>query len=321
MATHPRRPSGFSLVELMIVMVIGSLLIAAIGGVFLSSSRTYQQDQGSSQMRDELRFALASMTNDIEMAGFWGELLDPANITLDTGTLNDPGCSTIPGWAYSDRRPIFGIDGATGATANARFPCIDASEVQAGTDIISIKRVAGAQGAAGSGAFLRTNGTVGTLFTGAVPNPAVPAPFDDWQFRPAIYFIRNYSVTAGDGIPTLCRKILQGAATPTYASECLAEGIEDLQIEYGIDRNGDDSVDQFMSNPTANQFGFVVNVRIYLLGRTHDTIRDYNNEKTYQLGNATARTPGDKFIRRAMSSTVFIRNPTSLRRFLGSRES
>ena len=66
-------------------------------------------------------------------------------------------------------------------------------------------------------------------------NPRV----DLWQYAPVILFIRNYSVTRGDGIPTLCRRGLARTSNRMSPTICLIEGIENLQLEYGIDEDGD----------------------------------------------------------------------------------
>lgn len=325
--TSKRRQRGLSLIELMIAMVIGLMVVAAAGSIFLVSSRNYRQDERLTAMRDELNYALAVMAQDAEMGGFWATLLNSSSVILDSPSLNDPGCgpAAVPGWAYTNLDAFSGVDNATGATANAEFPCIASTEVAPSTDVIAIKRVAGLTWPgipiAGDGVFLRSNGTTGTLYLGgANPVTPVPAPVADWQYRPAIYYVRNYSVTEGDGIPSLCRKVLE-ENPPVFQSEdagCLAEGIEDMQIEYGIDNDTNGAPDIFVPAPTAAQFQLVSAVRISLLGRSAQAMPGYTNAKTYRLGNAPVRTPDDRFYRRVASITVAVRNPASLRVLLGT---
>ena len=125
---------------------------------------------------------------------------------------------------------------------SAEHSCFVNGELLDGTDVVAIKRVAGAEATAlsANGAYLRTNGTVGVLFSGVAPTapPVVVAPpRADWAFRPSIYYIRQFANAPGDNIPTLCRKALRGPG-PGMTTECLATGIENLQIEYGIDTTG-----------------------------------------------------------------------------------
>ncbi|HUP92035.1 MAG TPA: PilW family protein [Solimonas sp.] len=318
-ADMPRtRALGFSLIELMIAMVLGLLLVAAAGSVFSSSARSYRQDERLAQLQDELHFTLAAIAQEVELAGFWAETLNPASIALDA-SLGEPGCSPAqsPLWAYADRRTaIRGVDNASAAAAAAAFPCIDPGEFSARSDIVAIKRVAGKPAAPGAqGALLRATPAAGLLLAGRVPR--TPGPTERyWEYRPSIFYIRKHAVSAGDGIPTLCRKVLEGAV-PRFASDCFATGIEDLQLEYGLDLDGDGATERFSSAPAPAEFGRVTQVRISVLGRAERPLAGYTNTKTYRLGNAIPRTPADGYFRRVASTTVAVRNPVSLRVLLG----
>jgi hypothetical protein len=210
---------------------------------------------------------------------------------------------------------LVALDNATPAEAAANFSCIGGGEFVDGTDVVSIKRVAGARvGAPTAGrVYLRTNGTVGLLFKEPVAAPAiaVPLPRDDWEFRPSIYYIRNFAYEAGDGIPTLCKKVL-GGGQPGMTTECLAAGIEDLQVEYGIDVNGDGFANVYMPSPTLAELQNVVSARVALLARTTEIDTRYENDKTYTLSNADPYAPADSFHRRVVSMTVGIQNIRSL---------
>jgi type IV pilus assembly protein PilW len=157
---------------------------------------------------------------------------------------------------------------------------------------------------------LRTNGTVGVLFSGVAPTAppvAVAPPRADWEFRPSIYYIRQFANAPGDNIPTLCRKALRGAG-PGMTTECLATGIENLQIEYGIDTTGNGQPNVYLTNPTLDQLQGVVAARIFLIGRTTEIDTRYTNTKTYSISNAPAFVPNDNFHRRVFSTSVAIQN-------------
>ncbi|NKZ37770.1 prepilin-type N-terminal cleavage/methylation domain-containing protein [Oleiagrimonas citrea] len=63
------RERGFSLVELMIAMVLGLVVIAGAGSVFLASSRTYQTNQALSDVQTNARVAFELLARDIRNAG------------------------------------------------------------------------------------------------------------------------------------------------------------------------------------------------------------------------------------------------------------
>jgi type IV pilus assembly protein PilW len=64
--------TGFSLVELMIAMVLGLIVIAGAGSVFLASRRTYQANQGLSDVQQNARIAFELMARDLRQAGLNG---------------------------------------------------------------------------------------------------------------------------------------------------------------------------------------------------------------------------------------------------------
>lgn len=314
------RQKGFTLVEIMVALVLGLLVVQAVLSLFLSSSRNYGQDQKVAALQDEMRYAISQLTQDIEMTGYWANLLNPGVITLDPGLsiATDCGPAASVNWLYALTAPLAAADNVTGSSAQAGFSCIDTAEVQTGTDVLSIKRVAGHNMAGASLAsnqvYLEANATSGTLFKQpAAGLGAVVATV--WPYQPVIYYIRNYSVTAGDGIPSLCRKyLMSGPSTaPTVSSECIATGVEDMQLEFGIDSAADGKPNLFVSAPTAAQLANAVQVRVSLLIRSSTADNGYSNAKTYTLGNKTAYTPNDTFYRRVVSSVVMLRNPIALR--------
>jgi type IV pilus assembly protein PilW len=320
-----KRQSGFTLVEIMVAMLLSLILGVAIVTVFVNNSHSFTQDDNVMRMQDDARYALQQIAFDLSMAGHYAELLSPEAVTLDTNLAIglDCGPAGVTNWSYLTTQPatgeslsIIGIDNVTSAQVVAGHSCFLADEVAPGTDVVSIKRVAGAEAAVfrDGAVYLRTNGTVGLLYrrplTGT-PAVSIALPRTEWEYRPAIYYIRQYAYNLGDNIPTLCRKVLGGAG-PSMLTECIATGIEDLQLEYGVDTNGDGNPNVYMSAPTLTDLQTVVSARIYLLARTTDIDVRYTNQKTFSIGNAPDYTPNDSFHRRVYSTTVAIQNIRSM---------
>ncbi len=322
---YNKQMQGFSVVELMIAMALSLVLGVAVVTVFVNNSYSFDQDENIARMQDDARHALRELAFEISMAGHYGELHVPdavqADATLTIGI--DCGPAGEVNWMYrtveagtGNSMSIAAIDNATNAAAVAAHSCFVPGELQEGTDIVAIKRVAGAESAAPTptAVYLRTNGTVGFLFNGpapvAPPSVIVP-PMADWEYRPSIYYIRQFANQPGDNIPTLCRKILRGIG-PSMTTECLATGIENLQIEYGIDTTQDGHPNVYMSNPTLADMQNVTAARIQLLARTTGIDTRYTNTKTYTLSNAAAQVPNDSFHRRTFSTSVAIPNIRSL---------
>ncbi len=318
---HKQRQSGFSVIELMIAMLLSLTLAAAIISVFVNNSYSFNQDENIGRMQDDARHALREIAFDLSMAGHYADLHIPATVQYD-GNLaigTDCGPAGEVNWMYrateagtGNNLSILAIDNATNAAVAAAHSCFVAGELEEGTDVVAIKRVAGAAATALSadGAYLRTNGTVGVLFSGIAPTAppvAVAPPRADWAFRPSIYYIRQFANTPGDNIPTLCRKALSGPG-PGMVTECLATGIENLQIEYGIDTTQNGQPNVYLSDPTLAQMQNVVAARIFLIGRTTEIDTRYTNTKTYSISNTADLVPNDSFHRRVFSTSVAIQN-------------
>jgi len=320
---------GFTIIELMIALVLGLLLSGAILTVYTENRRSFNNDENMMRMQDDARQAVRELVNDLSMAGFWSDLYMP-NLVVPDGSLavaTDCGPAGVVNWIYQAVTPgttntqsITAVDNATAAQANASFSCIAGGEFVPGTDVVAIKRVFGSRLTAAevvaNSVYLRTNGSLGLLYLDPEDVPSavtVPVPFSEYEYHPSIYYIRNFAVTAGDGIPTLCRKILDySGGVPTMADECLAQGIEDLQVEFGIDTDDNGTANVYVDDPTVAQLQLAVTARVYVLARTADPDFRYTNQKTYQIGNAAAVTPADNFYRRVYSVTVGLRNVAAL---------
>lgn len=317
--------AGFSVVELMVALLLSTTLGIAVVSVFVNNSYSFTQDDNVSRMQDDARHALRELSFEISMAGNYAELHIPDTVTPDANLSIGTDCGPAGeiNWMYrtfevgSDNTlSIAAIDNASNADAVAAHSCFAPGEILEGTDVVSIKRVAGGESAAlrPGGVYLRTNGTVGLMFRApapVAPTVVVAAPRADWEFRPSIYYIRKFANNPADGIPTLCRKTLRGAG-PSMQTECLATGIENMQIEYVIDTSEDGHPNEYATNPSLTEIQNVVAARIFLLARTTDIDTRYTNTKTYSISNAPDFVPADSFHRRVFSTNVSIQNVRSM---------
>lgn len=320
-----KHQAGFSVVELMIAMLLSLALGAAIVTVFVNNSYSFNQDENVARMQDDAGHALREVAFEISMAGHYSDLHIPDTVTLDAALSigQDCGPAGEVNWIYrtvesggGNTLSIAAIDNASNAAVVAAHSCFESGEILDGTDVIAIRRVAGAEATAldpGS-VYLRTNGTVGLMFQApfpATPSIVVAAPMADWAYRPSIYYVRRFANVPGDGVPTLCRKVLRGAG-PGMTTECLATGIENLQVEYGIDTTEDGNPNVYMPAPSLDDMQAVVAARIYVLARTTELDTRYTNNKVYSISNAPDFTPGDSFHRRVFSTSVSIQNIRSM---------
>ncbi|TXI20302.1 MAG: prepilin-type N-terminal cleavage/methylation domain-containing protein [Nitrosomonas sp.] len=87
--------------------------------------------------------------------------------------------------------------------------------------------------------------------------------------------------------------------------DVLLSNVEDLQILYGIDTNGDQSVDQYVELPI--DWDQVVTARVCVLIRS-DKTNIVPNGNYLNCNGVTVAVPADRRLRRAFTATINLRN-------------
>ena len=148
------------------------------------------------------------------------------------------------------------------------------------------------------------------------------------QYMVRIFYVATCNVCTGltaDTIPTLKMVELTpgtsscatnpAASCGSMTTRAIAEGIENLQFEYGIDTSGDGTPDSFSAAPAATDWPNVTTVKIFLLARNTEISAGYTDTKTYSLasdGSTLADTPfNDQYKRHvyvAMARAINIAN-------------
>lgn len=94
----------------------------------------------------------------------------------------------------------------------------------------------------------------------------------------------------------------------TINQQPVAEGISNLQFQYGVDGNGDLSVDQWVDAPGTLED--VVTVRLALLVATPEIIASEPDDQTYDLYSFKSTAYGDQRTRKVFAGQVNMRNLT-----------
>lgn len=328
---HSQR--GLSLIELMISITIGLLILSAITTLFVNQSKTRTELDKSNRMIDNGRYALEVLSGNLRLAGFYGSL-DPSTIALP-GALPDPCSTVMTNIAAAIPLNVQGYD-AAGASANIASPpsCVPGT-LKTGSDIFVIRRVdtsdAIAQVAAVSGTpYLQASQCQYDSPTTLYKVDNTPANFTLRQkgctassttpyaelrrMMVHIYFIDSDN-EAGDGVPTLKR--IELSNTGSMETVPLVEGIEFMQVDYGLDTTTDGAADSYTdcSACTVTDWSNVVSVRISVIARNIETSAGHTDTKTYSLGLDGTYTPaaGDHYKRHAYTQAVRLVNPSGRR--------
>ena len=320
---------GISLVEILVALVISLFLLAGIVQVYTGNKTAFKFTNALAEIQENGRFALDTVSQDLRMTSEWGCIkFDPDDTDNVNNTLNG---ATVPGYD-PNFHDFTGEDGITGTNntglngsdvltirggkpgqTNVESPFYPATQRRLTTDAINSIGVGDIVLVARCGAndllieeeadILRV--TASLPITGNTQRDLTFSADKIQQYGNDAMVIElqtvNYSIAAGaSGEPALFRQEFNNPA------EELIEGVEDMQILYGVDTDDDQFPNQYMSADAVVDFDDVVSVRIMLLVRSID---DFVTEdpQTYTYNGVTT-TPADRRIRQVFSSTIALRN-------------
>lgn len=372
-ALRPARQQGLSLIELMVSITIGLVILGAMVALFVNTSQANREMARANNVIENGRLAAQVLEADVVHGGFWGGYVpDYDNQTLDTTITPADVPTAVPdpclaysttNWDAAYVRNLLGIPVQVYDTSTVCSGII--LNEAANTDVLIVRHaetcvpgepapsncpadVAGrlyiqttqCNTESGSPYKLDTTGFTGA---GALHKRNCTTESDKRRFISNIYYIRDYAVTAGDGIPTLMRSEfdLGGGALGHQPAQAMVEGIQGFRVELGVDdksktganvdytapinwldpdtrttptNRGNGTPDgAFVSCTTATpctvaQLMNVTAVRLYLLVRSRDATPGYTDTKTYSLAGTTMGPYNDHFKRHVFVTTVRLPN-------------
>jgi type IV pilus assembly protein PilW len=328
---RPERQSGLTLIELMLGVTLGFLVSGIVLSLYVNTSRSLAQNERYAWMQENARFALKALSEDLTMTDFWGRVI--ATDVIGTNVASAAGDCGVGVDAFNSDTAIL-VNNYHVVPASTQFvPCATlTANTRPNTDLVALKRVEGSStasafvdaadidndldtfeiltlGASNLSAgvvYLRSTGSAGTFINDASPANPPTTGQSDWRYIPRVYFVRDHYETPGDQIPSLCRLVIAGTNLST--TECIAEGIEDFHVQFGIDTDVNGVANIYTSRPTLSEMENAVAARVYLLARSIDADPHFTNGTQYRLGDSIVAAANDGFYRRVYSTTISLRN-------------
>jgi Tfp pilus assembly protein PilW len=324
-AYRNRTISGLSLVELMVSMLLGVMLGAGFIGAYLGAKRNYFYEEQMARMQENGRYAMRLLSREFDMAGFFGGY--PSMSEVNAAKVASD-CSNYD-WVLNAWHPLelvndFSGDAPLVSLHATRLTCFDTAAMMPGSDVVAIKRTAAEASvhwgvpapdltiSSTAGWYLRVTSAGQAQWEKQRPvdlrRPEIAlATRSYWEAVTRIFYIRSKAESAedGDDIPGLCMETLAGNG---MTSRCLVEGVENMQLEFGIDTDADAVPNFYVSAPTPADMERTVAVKIHLLLRSIGTLAGHQDDSVYRLGRTTVAATHDAYLRRVFSSTVFLRN-------------
>lgn len=322
-----RRPQGFSLVELMIAIALGLLVLLVLSRLMAQQNGARAEIEKSGRQIENGRYAMSLLQDDVQLAGYYGQNGGSPALLASLPNPCELGATVASrdAIAIALALPIQGYDEPATLPA-ALAGCLAEANHLDGTDIIVLRRsaadntVTGIADAVAGRVYLQATPAAMVVGTGGATAAATftllrkdgSTPAELRRYVERIYFVSpchlptsgtvcDEAADGGQPIPTLKRLELTEAG---FTITPLVEGIENLQLEYGIDDNADGAPDSYESAPSVARFSDVMAVRIGLLARTIEPSAGQVDRRSYQLGDALFDGPGDAYKRQAYSVAV-----------------
>ncbi|MFT5220519.1 MAG: type IV pilus assembly protein PilW [Gammaproteobacteria bacterium] len=333
---------GISLVEILVSLVISLFLVGGIFQVYLGNKTSYNFTSAISRIQENGRYAMDTMSQDLRMAGFFGcALFDPTDPSNIVNNLNPAGAG------YDPDLHDFLLEGAISGTENDGLNGSDSVTLRGskpnqvnvlppynvsssanlhvtpnnhvvqgdivmvsncrGADIFQITNISNNLAAATNPAVHNTGNTTspGNYNPDSCKGGAgAHCLSQTYGAESSLFELQSvtYSIAAGaSGEPALWR-------SENGVNAELVEGIEQLQILYGIDTDDDDFPNQYVTITSAAVPDMleVISLRIMLLARSdEDFISDENQKYTFNGADLTA---GDRRLRQIFTTTIALRN-------------
>jgi type IV pilus assembly protein PilW len=315
-----RRQSGLTLVELMVALAIGSFLIVGAVQIYTQSRQAFVVNESIARVQETAQFAMDTIEADLRMASNWGRnsrglAVEGRSVEGDANpsglTVPAPSCGDT--WAFDLAKPIDGTDNGYGLACAANGGSIGTS------DVITVRRATVQPTPLEAGRLqVQSTRIQGAMFEDGV----IPSTFSAADSSTHNLIVNSYYVAPTSqlipGVPTLRRKTLttQGGA-PVIQDQEVAPGVENIQIQLGIDVDEDNTVDRYVNpgdpiyDPAAAGYvpgARVLTARVWLVVRGVTTEFGLQDARNYAPGNVNLGQMNDSFRRLQVSKTILLRN-------------
>ena len=314
----------------MVAMTIGIVVLLGLTIMLSANTRNQAELEQTIRKLENVRYSVDVLSEDIAHAGYYSDF-SPSSLPLVATYVTTEPCKTAvsptteQGWNISATSSVFPMHvQGIAPGVNPSPDCLTNRKADAAALVIRRAETGDASTVAsslGTNLYLQYSRCSADAVHVVVAQGAASAPFTlkgpdciatNNSVRRLIqrtYFVATCNVCSpNDGIPTLKRvEIING----TQQTSAVAEGIENLRLEYGVDSSAtkDGEPDVYTTAPAATDWSNVVTVRIHILARNNSKTAGYVDNRTYQVGPELVVTaPADGYKRTLLTTTARLNN-------------
>lgn len=319
------RQQGITLVELMVALAIGSFLMIGAVQIYNQSRQAFVVNESIARVQETAQFAMDIIEADVRMASNWGRTSRSLNIVgRSVGGDDNPQNLDVPtdcgeAWVLNLAIPVDGVNNTYNLT------CAADGTAMPNSDVLTVRRASitpSATPLVNGRIKIQSTRTQGELFTGTT----VPATLATADAETHDLLVSSYYVTTSSdlipGVPTLRRKTLQmDSGAMSVVDQEVAPGVENLQVQLGVDVNDDNTVDRYVNPSAASIYdpasanyipgARVITARIWLVVRGTTIEVGLEDNVDYEPGDHDLGVQNDLFRRKMISKTILLRNARS----------
>jgi prepilin-type N-terminal cleavage/methylation domain-containing protein len=300
---------GFTLVELMVVLVILALIVVGVFSVVITQNKAYHSEEDIIDMQMNAQVALSEIIRTVRMAGFgckdsFGTDFVSGNLATKGDVAPNPTTDLVSitnqavgSPATPDQMTIVSalryVGQITAIPAGNQITVDNLGNLEDDDTSIEKSYIFISPHADQSfNTIDAINSTTKTITTYENLNV---------QVNDLVYQVQAYTIRLVNG-----NLSLEGNVDASTANMEIAENIEDLQFQYGIDTNNDGTVDSWADNPA--DITQIKAARVFLLARTANPDREYTDRNIYTLAGVNVGPFNDNFHRYLLETTIMMRN-------------
>ena len=340
-----RRQSGISMVEILVALTLSLILTLVIGQIYVSNSQAYRLQEAQSRIQENGRFALEFLSKDVRRVGSMGCLsvlnkplviansspsITPATSiqgydavqttsypvpSSTSATWNPTAPSGVSALAGTDilsiqfaepcgghlQTPITGMTPSPSSNLSSTNTC----SITAGTTELVLSDCSQSE-------IFRSDSNSSISISGTSNNTQDHFTYSHgldaevMVIHAYTYFIQQFpnNPVIPTSEPTLYR--VDNATQSSSGAQPLIEGIEDMQLLYGVDTNADWSVDQYVTADNVSNWAKVIAIRVDLVIRSTGVAGTNLTTATTACNGVAVN---DTRLRRCFSFTINLRNP------------
>jgi hypothetical protein len=311
----------------MVALAIGSFLMVGAITVFMQSRTTFRVSESVARLQENARFVLDAMEPDVRMGHYFG-LTTRSSKVQGRATPADPVAFAVG----NDCGVNWSVNLAAETDGNNNgyvWACAAFGAAQPNADALIVHRVAEDPTLAPQANTLYLQSARfqdSQIFVGpGIPAGYLAATSQTHQLITNGYYVsQNSSLDMpGNNVPSLrVKTLVGGAGGPRVIDQEVLPGIEDMQVQFGVDTDILDapnrgSVDRYVNpgdpilNPLSPAFiptAEILSVRVWLRVRAERVENGFLDATNYVYADQNIGPINDSFRRILVSKTIYLRN-------------